>query len=91
MRVTVEYTAQLRQVAGTTREQLDLDAGCTLADLVRRVAAARAPLAPLLLDSAGDPRRSILLFVGDDQARCDTPVELRDGDSVTLLSPVSGG
>lgn len=92
MRVTVEYAAQLRQAAGTSREELELDPGCTLADLVRRVAAAHGgPLEPLLLDAAGDPRRSVLLFVGDDQVRGDTPVELQNGDSVTLLSPVSGG
>ena len=92
MRITVEYAAQLRQAAGTSREELDLDPGCTPADLVRRIAAAHGdPLSPLLLDPTGNPRRSILLFVGDDQVRSNTPVELRDGDSVTLLSPVSGG
>lgn len=92
MRITVEYAAQLRQAVGTSREELDLDPGCTPADLIRSIAAAHGdPLAPLLLDGAGNPRRSILLFVGDDQVRGDTPVELRDGDSVTLLSPVSGG
>ena len=92
MQVTVEYAAQLRQAAGTGREALDVDSGCTLADLVRHIAAVHGePLAPLLIDPGGKLRRSLLLFVGDDQVRLETPVELQDGDSVTLLSPVSGG
>ena len=45
----------------------------------------------LLLGSAGEPHDSLLLFVGEEQVRWETPRELRDGDVVTVLAPMAGG
>jgi molybdopterin converting factor small subunit len=43
----------------------------------------------LLLDANGQPNETILVFVNDEQM--EPGVELKDGDIVTLLSPIAGG
>ena len=93
MNVTVEYAAQVKRLAGVGSEQIELAAPCTIADLARQVAARHGePLTAILLDDAGAPRRSILVFLGEDQLRWDDEsILVHDGDTVTLLSPVSGG
>ncbi len=92
MKVTVEYAAQVKQAAGVGSETVEVDAGCSLQQLVRRVADDHGEaLQRVILDGNGDLHPSILLFVGDDQVRWDTEVSLNDSDVVTLLSPVSGG
>ena len=51
-----------------------------------------AGLADMLFDENGHPRPSILVFKGEDQVRWDdTTIRVEDGETITLLSPVSGG
>ena len=92
MRITVQYTAQIKQAAGIASEAIDVSEPCTVQDVISRVAQAHGePLKGLLLNPDGLVQRSILLFVGDDQVRCHKPVKLNDQDVVTILSPISGG
>ena len=92
MRIRVEYVAQFKEAAGVPGEALELPAGASLQAVVRRVAEAHGPrLAGLLLDEAGGLRPSAVLFVGDDQVEWDEAVVLRDGDRLTLMSPLAGG
>ena len=92
MKVTIEYAAQVKRAAGTASEGVEVEPPCTVQQLVSRVAENHGdPLKSLLLDSNGQLHPSILLFVGDDQIRWKTAVELSDRDVVTILSPISGG
>ncbi len=92
MRIAVKYLAQVRQAAGCPAEALDVEGGCSLPELVRRVADRHGePLRRLLLNAAGGPHDSLLLFVGDEQVRGGAAVELKDGDVVTVLAPMAGG
>ena len=93
MQVTVEYAAQIRHVAGVARDVIELDGPCPVAEVARRVAASRGEaLAEILLDENGQPRPSILVFKGENQVRWDdTATQVTDGETITLLSPVSGG
>lgn len=92
MKVTVQYTAQAKRAVGTATESLDVEPDCTVQDLVRRVAEHHGDsLAGMLFAGQEQLHPSILLFLGDDQVRWDTPVPLRDDDVVTILSPISGG
>ena len=92
MRIRVRYTAQLRQAAGTTTETVELDGPCSALEFVERLAERRGdPLRQFLLDADGHARSTILVFVGDEQAVAVRPLELRDGDLVTLLTPIAGG
>jgi molybdopterin converting factor small subunit len=92
MRVAVKYLAQAKQAAGCPAETLELGDRCTLRELLRRLAERHGePLRRLLLGPAGAPSEALLLFVGEEQVRWQTPRELRDGDAVTVLTPMAGG
>ena len=92
MKITVEYAAQVKRAAGTGSETVELDDDCSVQDLVGHVAQLHGEsLRRLILDADGRLHPSILLFVGDDQVRADSPVRLRESDVVTFLSPISGG
>jgi molybdopterin converting factor small subunit len=91
MRIEVHYLAQLRQAAGRSREQIEVPAPCTLQDLVTHLAQTHGPpLGAVLLNGRGGVQPGLLLFVGVQQANS-AACALRDGDVVTLLSPMAGG
>lgn len=90
MQLTVYYFAQLKRAAGVASETVVLESGATLAQLMQRLAqqhddAFRA----MVLETAGNPQRTLLYAVGDDQADLDRV--LRDGDVITILAPMAGG
>ena len=92
MVVTVEYTAQLKRAAGKVREDIELADSGTLLDLVNAIAKRHGEdLNRLLRTEDGSPQTTVIPFVGDDQVRWDAADALRDGVTVTLLSPISGG
>jgi molybdopterin converting factor subunit 1 len=81
MRVTVKLFARLRDIAGTPELTRDLEAGATIGSLWRELAGEFPDLAQY--------ERSISSAVNLDYARMNT--EIRDGDEVAFLPPVSGG
>lgn len=84
--------AQLRQAAGVAVEHLELDDAATVRELVQRISSRAAePLCNMLLDGEGKPRSTILMFVEDRHVATQDDVPLRDGQTVTLMSPISGG
>lgn len=92
MKVTVEYTAQIKAAAGLGSEQVEVEPGCTVDQLVCRLAEQHGdPLRNMVLTEEGRPSSAVLLFVGQTQVRPDEPKQLADGDLVTFLSPISGG
>ena len=92
MKVTVNYLAQLKQVAGTPSESVKLDDACSVQDLVKYVAKQHGDsLRNFLLNSESDLRNSILAIVGYDQVHWETPRQLKEGDEVSFLSPLAGG
>jgi len=91
MKVTVRYMAQLRLAAGVAVEEVKLGEALSLVDLLRALATNHGPaLERLLLAGNGTPQPTLLAFVGDDQADW-REAKLKEGDSVTLLSPIAGG
>jgi molybdopterin converting factor small subunit len=92
MKITIHYMAQLKQAAGTPAEQVILDAPCTVGELVRRLAEQHGePLRRLLLDGQGGLQPTNLFFIGDEQVQPSDCAALKDGDVVTVLSPIAGG
>jgi molybdopterin converting factor small subunit len=92
MQVTVEYTAQLKQAAGVGSEVLKLPEPVTLQSLIDTIQNRHeGRLRPLLFDSQGRWQRSVLLFVDDQQVEWGQPLELADRQTVSLVSPISGG
>ena len=81
MRVTVRLFARLRDIIGASEMARELEPGATIGTVWRQLAAEYPGLA--------DYSRSISSAVNADYARMDQ--ELRDGDEVAFLPPVSGG
>jgi molybdopterin converting factor small subunit len=92
MQITVTYRGQAKLAAGVASEVLELDAPCTVGELVAGLAERRGgALRQFLLDRDGAPRRHILFIVGSDQVRPESRRALDDGDEVTILPPMAGG
>ena len=90
MRVTVHYLAQIKRAAGCGSESVDAAAPVSLRDFLRTLADRHnAAFRALLLDDASEPRKSLLFFVADEHADLARP--LTDGDTITILAPMSGG
>ena len=90
MRVTVQYMTQLKRAAGCAVEEVLAPAPARLRDLLRLLADRHdAAFRALLLDDAGEPRKSHLFFVGDEHAELSRP--LSDGDAIMILAPMAGG
>jgi molybdopterin converting factor small subunit len=92
MKVVVRYLAQLKQAAGRASEAVEVEAPCPAHELVARLAERHGPpLRPLLLTPAGRLQPTVLVFVGDQQVGAGQERLLRDGDELTLLTPIAGG
>jgi molybdopterin converting factor small subunit len=92
MTVHLEYTAQLKQAAGTSRETLEVPEGATFRSACALAATRHGEeFRRLLLTSEGTLQPTLLAF------HCDQPVlpqadpPLKAGDTLTLMSPISGG
>jgi molybdopterin converting factor small subunit len=92
MKVTVKYGAQARVATGTSVEEVDLDEPLTIHDLVIRLARQHgSAFRRIALDANGCPHPSLLVAIGDDQVRAGDHRKLAAGETVTILSPISGG
>jgi molybdopterin converting factor small subunit len=92
VRIAVHYMAQVKRAAGRAVEQVELERSCTVQELVVRLAErGTEPLRRLLLDEQGALQPALLLFVGDEQVSAGQTMSLREGDVVTVLSPMAGG
>lgn len=92
MTVVLEYTAQLKRAAGTAREELTLPAGATLSAALSLAGAQHGDdFRRLLLDDTGRRLPTLLVFHCDRQVSAAADPPLADGDTVTVLSPMSGG
>ena len=92
MKVTVNYTAQARDAAGTTSEHVDLSEGQTVRDLLEKVAEQHGDRLRMLLGGGdGKSHGAVLVVVGDEQVRPGDPRSLKEGDVVSILTPISGG
>jgi molybdopterin converting factor small subunit len=92
MSICVRYFAQLKRAAGVSEETLPWIGPCTLDDLLTRLADSHGEgLRSQLFRNDGRRQPSIVVSIGDRHVPPGEQVELRDGDLVTLLAPISGG
>ena len=90
MQVTVHYLAQLRRAAGCASERLEVELDVTVCDLFHQLAEIHGDgLRTLLLDENCRPHPSLLVFVGEQPAEYSGV--LREGDEITILTPMAGG
>ncbi len=89
MQVHVEYVAQVRTAAGVSSESLTVPDGSTVQALVVAACEQHEELVKVLCSEAGQLHPSILVFRGEEP--CEPGSVLSDGETVTFLSPISGG
>ena len=91
-RVTLRYYSVIRKAAGTAREVEDLEAGCTLGELIERVCRRHGAGFSDLVSGGreGEPRALILLDgVPVKGARLAEPAP--DGAELSFFPPMAGG
>ena len=91
MKITLEFSAQLRDLAGTARREAQVPAACNV-----RVALEHAlEPGPQELREAilpgGELAPALILAVDDTQVDLDDPTPLRTGAQLLVLSPIAGG
>ena len=92
MTIQLELTAQLKLAAGTARTRLELPAACRLREALQAAAALHGDdVRRLLVTSTGLPQPTLLLFHCDQPVPAGADPALVDGDTVTVMMPISGG
>jgi MoaD family protein len=92
MKVTVRYLAQAREAAGRSSEEVELEGATTVHDFIVRLARQNgSAFARMALDGTGCPHASLLVIIGDEQVRPGEARKLKGGETVTIMTPISGG
>lgn len=92
MQITIQYEAQARRAAGVGSEALEVEDNSDVSHCIRRAAETHGEqLKPILLDADGNVQSGLLVFLNDSQIGRQEPQQLSDGDTLTLMPPISGG
>ncbi len=92
MIVRVEYAAQLKATLGVGEESVEVSDGCSPAELFGQLAERHGErFRAMVMDENGKKLPWIMLAVGDEAVAFDSPRALRDGDLVSIMTPMSGG
>jgi len=90
LRVRTLYFARLRELTGREEEELDVPENATCADVVRFIADRYGDaLRRYLFDESGSLRRGLAIALNGEKVSPETPV--REGDTVVVIPPISGG
>jgi molybdopterin converting factor small subunit len=90
--IRVIFLAQARSAAGLDETSLECSDGIPLAQALELLAAKYgAALRRILLDPQGTPQPAVMLFVNDEQTLGASTFQLCDGDTLTIMPPISGG
>jgi|GEM_PF-6084497 len=89
MEVTVLFTTQLKAALGRSDQQVSLAENATVKDAIAALAQQHPDHFAKLVMVDGELLPSILLSVNDQQV--DIDASLKQGDTLTLLSAISGG
>jgi molybdopterin converting factor small subunit len=92
MKVTVQFTAQLRRVVGTDQMVVETVPNQTLVQLICSLAGTGSDsLKTLLVTEQGTVQPTLLTFLNGAVVRSSQNVTLKEGDILTLMTPISGG
>ncbi len=84
----VKLWGQLKHLAGD--EYVQVADVSTVNELIIKLAEEREEISHMLI-SEGQVNPSILVFINDNQHLWETPRDLKENDSITLMSPIAGG
>ncbi|RDU24401.1 MoaD/ThiS family protein [Anaerosacchariphilus polymeriproducens] len=93
MKIKINYLAQVKNAAGLSEEVMTVEENCSLKQLVTEYLCKKnKELKDLFLKENGEINHSILIFVGDEQAKADDSTkQLDDGAELTIMTPIAGG
>ncbi len=92
MEVLVIFTTQLKAALETGQHTLSLDEGSTVHQAIEALASQYPEaFSRLVLDEQQNLLPSIVVCVNDQHVDLDRLEPLHDGDTLTLLSAISGG
>lgn len=92
MNIRIRFTAQLKDKAGLGTDLIELNSTEKLQSLLRRLVERYGPdFGQILFDEKGFYRNSNLIALNGSQVNYIENNDLKEGDEVTILSPVSGG
>lgn len=92
MNVRVEYTAQLKAALGVGEESVEVNDACSPAELLGQLAQRHGErFRAMVMGENGKKLPWIMLAVGGEAVGFDSPRKLRDGDLVSIMTPMSGG
>lgn len=92
MNIKLRFTAQLKDKAGLGTDQIVLNPNEKLQSLLRRLVEKYGHgFGEILFDEKGFYRNSNLIALNGYQVNYIENNNLKEGDEVTILSPVSGG
>jgi MoaD family protein len=90
LRVRTLYFARLRELTGREAEELDVPEGSRCIDVVRAIAERYGEdLRRYLFDESGSLRRSLAIALNGERASPEA--EVKEGDTVVVIPPISGG
>lgn len=93
MKIKINYLAQIKKAAGLSEEVMTVEENCSLKQVITEYLCKKnKDLNELLLRENGEINKSILIFVGDEQAKADDVTkQLEDGAELTIMTPIAGG
>jgi MoaD family protein len=92
MKIEVRFTAQIKREAGRGSEVLDVHEGCSLEQVLTALNGRYTQgFDRILFDERGQYRETAMLVVNGQQVFFHVPQELKEGDVLTIMSPIAGG
>lgn len=91
MQIHLRYMAQIKRAAGVSQETFEVAAPCSVSDVLVKLATERTALGPFVLTDSGARRPSLLVTLGEKMLNASDNPPLADGDTLTLMTPMSGG
>jgi len=92
MKVKINYLGQIRKATNTNEEFIECNRDSTIQDFIKNeLCQKHVDLKKLILESDGTLRSIILIF--DDKTKVieDVPRNLKDGSTITIMTPITGG
>ena len=91
MKIRVNFTSQIRDIAGKSFEEIEIKEGISLRDALEILTRENEKLKAVLLDEKGVVVKSNLLIINGVQVAYPANPILKKNDEITLMSPISGG
>jgi molybdopterin converting factor small subunit len=92
VKVTVQFSAQLRAAAQEAVCTVDATEGSTVQDVIRGIAEEHGgEVRSLLLDEAGELSPSVLIFADGQQVLWEAPCTVAPDQTVIITTPIAGG